>query len=101
MNPAYAETLNNLGAVYEALNNVESAISHYYSAIKNNPNYASACYNLARLHAKSDSLSLSLEYLNRSISLDPQLEEEALSDEYLSQVLQWDIMRRLQQAKYQ
>ena len=93
IDPEYAETLNNLGALYEALDNIEFAKDYYSSAVHNDPNFPFAHYNLARIHARLNNLSLSLKYLNRSIALHSLLKEEASIDEYLGQVIKWDTMR--------
>ena len=54
--PSFAETLNNRGAVYEALGDDASAKENYLRAIEAAPKFAAAYYNLACLYSRSDSL---------------------------------------------
>ena len=40
---------NNLGAAFQAMGNLAAAVRHYLQAVKLNPNYANARYNLGNL----------------------------------------------------
>jgi tetratricopeptide (TPR) repeat protein len=92
LKPGFAETLNNRGAAYEALDDRERALQDYLDALARRPRFAAPCYNAARLYAKMGDVDRCIQYLGQAIDLEPSMGDDAAQDDELGWVLQ---LRRL------
>ena len=92
LKPGFAETLNNRGAAYEALEDRERALEDYLMALTERPGFAAPFYNAARLYAKGGDVEQCVRYLGQAIELEPSLGDEAARDDELGWVLE---LRRL------
>jgi len=76
-NPQFSEAFSNLGNVYLATRQTDSAISSYQRAIDLDPNRGAFYYNLYRGYSQETFLSGKADKaLQRAMQLDPKLVEE-------------------------
>ncbi len=70
IHPSPANAHNNLGLAYQKLGKLDEAIVQHKRAIAIDPNHAQAHYNLARAYALKNEKTLSIEFLQKAITLD-------------------------------
>ena len=66
---------NNLGLVFEALNQMPDAIQSYRQALNLNPDYADACNNLGNALKKEGQIEEAMRYLRKALQLAPGMPE--------------------------
>ena len=66
-----SRVLTFLGATYAALNETPAARSAFEEAIRIDPNYEEALYNLAQIEIENDGPQKAIELLERAIQIDP------------------------------
>lgn len=78
-NPFY---LVNLGLSFDLINNKEAARDSFLQALRVNPDYAYANYQLADLEADEGNLLRAIELFERTASLKPTNDYETSDDQY-------------------
>lgn len=78
--PSFDKSLNNLGVILMGRGQNADARRNFLTAIRQNPAYADAYYNLACLSAREKSLPQALAFLRQALHLDPNSREYALKD---------------------
>ncbi|MCB9258863.1 MAG: tetratricopeptide repeat protein [Ignavibacteriales bacterium] len=71
LDPNLAEGHSSLAKSYEAKQNYRLAKYHYEKAIRLNPNYYAAIYNLGVVHFNEGSLDNAFKLINQSVLLEP------------------------------
>ena len=66
---------NNLGLVFEALNQMPDAIQSYRQALNLNPDYADSCNNLGNALKKEGQIEEAMRYLRKALQLAPEMPE--------------------------
>jgi tetratricopeptide (TPR) repeat protein len=65
LDPRYASAYNGLGTVYVKANNIEAAIDCWEKALRINPEFSIAVYNLALAYLVKGDNTRALEFFNR------------------------------------
>jgi pentatricopeptide repeat protein len=76
LNPAYVDTLNNLGSVYRELKQYDRAIAAFEKAMSVNSNFASAPYNLACLYFAQGDAANASRYFRLTMERFPELKDK-------------------------
>jgi tetratricopeptide (TPR) repeat protein len=71
LNPKYVDVLNNLGLIYDKLENYQKAIFYYQNALEIKPDYAIAHYNTGLAYYKLKNYSKAIEFYKKAIELKP------------------------------
>jgi tetratricopeptide (TPR) repeat protein len=79
--------INNKGAVFENMGNIEAALTQYLLAIRVNAEFSDSYYNAAKLYCEQGLLELAENYLNSAIQKDPSCLLEAIEDDKLGWLL--------------
>jgi tetratricopeptide (TPR) repeat protein len=88
LEPNGSKAYNNLGAAYLSQGKLDDAEATLNKAIAIEENYAKAHYNLARLYAQKNQNQQSLKYLQKAMTLDAVVLEEAKSNRDFSDIRQ-------------
>ncbi|MBI2628985.1 tetratricopeptide repeat protein [Candidatus Pacearchaeota archaeon] len=78
LKPNVALYYNNLGMIYDIINNEEESVKNFQIALKLNPNYPNAYlayYNLGVYFNEIENFEMALEHYNRSIELNKNFYE--------------------------
>jgi tetratricopeptide (TPR) repeat protein len=81
LDPEGFENFSNWGASLDRLGRLDEAMEKYRAALDINPDYATAFFNMAYVHAQRDEREALLECLLRASSLRSDLAEAAFQDE--------------------
>ncbi|MEW5737068.1 MAG: tetratricopeptide repeat protein [Thermodesulfobacteriota bacterium] len=78
--PSLEKSLNNLGVILMGRGQNGEARRNFLTAVRQNPAYADAYYNLACLSAREQSLPQALAFLRQAVHLDPTAGKYAKND---------------------
>lgn len=98
--PEFPEANNNLGLVYRALNDDNTALVAFQKAIQYNPKYKKPYLNIGSVYLTKKDYERALEYYNKALEVDPQfaLALQGIGNIYLLQNKYQEAIRYYQQA---
>ena len=83
INPNYAKSYSNLGAVYEKLKQYDKAIDACQHALVIDPDFSDAYHNLGVIYSKLGQCQKALDFYKKSVYLDMDNEREGRNQNYI------------------
>jgi len=71
LQPVYPEAYNNLGVVYESLNQLQNAEQCYSNALEQKPDYANALYNLGHIKQNQNEFDEAITLYQQAVKENP------------------------------